>query len=44
MEWESHDAFHKSGDESGEEFNKLVDPAGERDDIVWQLSDADHVQ
>jgi hypothetical protein len=40
MEWESHEAFNRSGDDSGEEFNGLVDPAGEWDDVVWQLSDA----
>jgi quinol monooxygenase YgiN len=40
MEWESHEAFNRSGDESGEEFNALVNPAGEWDDVVWHLSDA----
>ena len=40
MEWESHEAFNKSGDESGEEFNALVKPAGEWEDAVWHLSDA----
>ena len=40
MEWDSHDAFNKSGDDTGEEFNKLVNPAGEWDDVVWHLSDA----
>ena len=40
MEWESHDAFNRSGDESGEEFNALVKPAGEWEDVVWHLSDA----
>ena len=41
MERESHDAFSKSGDETGKEFNKLVNPAVERDDVVWHLSGAD---
>ena len=44
MEWESHDAFNKSGDESGDAFNALVRPAGEWDDVVWHLSDALEVQ
>ena len=44
MEWESHNAFNKSGDESGEQFNKLVNPAGEWDDVVWHLSDARTVE
>jgi len=40
MEWESHEAFNQSGDEIGDDFNALVDPAGEWDDVVWHLSDA----
>ena len=44
MEWESHDAFNKSGDEGGEEFNSLVNPASEWDDVVWHLSDAAQVK
>jgi quinol monooxygenase YgiN len=40
MEWESHAAFNASGDEFGEDFNALVNPAGEWDDVVWHLSDA----
>ena len=40
MEWESHEAFNKSGDENGDEFNSLVQPAGEWEDVVWHLSDA----
>ena len=43
MEWESHDAFNASGDETGEDFNALVQPAGEWDDVVWRLSDAAQV-
>ena len=41
MEWESHEAFNRSGDESGDEFNSLVQPAGEWEDVVWHLSDAE---
>jgi hypothetical protein len=44
MEWESHDAFHKSGEETGEEFNRLVDPASDWDDVVWHLSDAKSIE
>lgn len=44
MEWESHDAFNSSGDEGGEEFNRLVNPAGDWDDVVWHLSDAAQVK
>jgi hypothetical protein len=44
VDWESHDAFNKSGEESGEEFNALVNPAGDRDDVVWHLSDAASVE
>jgi hypothetical protein len=40
MDWDSHAAFHKSGEETGEEFNRLVNPAGDWEDTVWQLSDA----
>jgi hypothetical protein len=40
MEWESHEAFNKSGDDTGDEFNSLVNPAGDWDDVVWHLSDA----
>jgi len=44
MEWESHEAFNKSGDETGEEFNSLVTPAGEWEDVVWHLSDAASIE
>jgi quinol monooxygenase YgiN len=44
MEWESHDAFDKSGDESGEKFNQLVNPAGDWKDVVWHLSDAASIE
>jgi quinol monooxygenase YgiN len=40
MEWESHAAFNASGDETGDDFNALVQPASEWDDVVWHLSDA----
>ncbi len=40
MEWDSHDAFNNSGAETGTQFNELVKPAGEWDDVVWHLSDA----
>jgi quinol monooxygenase YgiN len=44
MEWESHDAFNKSGDETGEQFNELVNPASDWEDVVWHLSDAKIVE
>jgi quinol monooxygenase YgiN len=44
MEWESHAAFNASGEESGDDFNALVQPAGEWDDVVWHLSDAVEVK
>jgi quinol monooxygenase YgiN len=44
MEWESHDAFNASGEQDGDDFNTLVQPASEWDDVVWQLSDAAVVQ
>jgi len=40
MEWESHEAFTESGDEYGDEFNSLVAPVGEWEDVVCHLSDA----
>ena len=40
MEWESHEAFNASGEDSGEDVNNLVQPAGDWDDVVWHLSDA----
>jgi quinol monooxygenase YgiN len=43
MEWDSHRAFETSGDEVGDQFNELVNPASEWDDSVWQLSDAAQV-
>ncbi len=44
MEWESHDAFNNSGEEGGDDFNALVQPAGEWDDVVWHLSDAAEIK
>ena len=43
MEWDSHEAFEKSGDEVGDQFNELVQLAGDWDDTVWHLSDAAQV-
>ena len=40
MEWDSHEAFNSAGDDTGEDVNRLVQPAGEWDDVVWHLSDA----
>ena len=44
MEWESHEAFNASGEQDGDDFNALVQPAGEWDDVVWHLSDAGEVK
>lgn len=44
MEWDSHDAFNASGEEMGEDFNTLIQPIGEWDDVVWHLSDAAEVK
>jgi hypothetical protein len=38
MEFDSHEAFEKSGSEIGEEFAALINPASEWDDAVWKLS------
>ncbi len=44
MEWESHAAFEKSGDSGvADDFNALVDPLGDWEDVVWQLSDAEQI-
>jgi len=40
MEWESHKAFEASSEDSGEDFNALVQPVSEWDDVVWMLSSA----
>lgn len=44
MEWDSHEAFNASGEQDGDDFNELVQPVGEWDDVVWQLSDAAEVK
>jgi quinol monooxygenase YgiN len=41
MEFDSHDAFEKSGknpDFDEEDFVKIIDPAGDWDDAVWKVS------
>jgi hypothetical protein len=38
MEFDSHEAFEKSGAEVGEDFVSLINPASEWDDAVWKLS------
>ena len=38
MEFDSHEAFENSGRDFQEDFVKLVDPAGDWDDAVWNLS------
>jgi hypothetical protein len=38
MEFDSHEAFEKSGSEFEEAFVKLVNPATDWDDAVWKLS------
>jgi len=38
MEFDSHEAFEKSGAEFEKEFVALIDPASDWDDAVWQLS------
>ena len=40
MEWDSHEAFNAFGDDVGEDFNALIQPVGDWDDVVWHLSDA----
>ncbi|MBI5565791.1 MAG: antibiotic biosynthesis monooxygenase [Chloroflexi bacterium] len=44
MEWDSHEAFNASGEQDGDDFNELVQPVGEWDDVVWHLSDAAEVK
>jgi quinol monooxygenase YgiN len=44
MEWDSHEAFNTFGDQTGEDFNALIQPAGDWDDVVWHLSDAGEVK
>ena len=38
MEFDSHEAFEKSGSELEEDFVALVNPASDWDDAVWKLS------
>ena len=38
MEFDSHEAFEKSGEEFTEDFIMLVNPASDWDDAVWNLS------
>jgi len=38
MEFDSHEAFEKSGSEFEEAFVSLVNPATDWDDAVWKLS------
>lgn len=38
MEFDSHEAFEKSGSEIGDEFVSLIDPASDWDDAVWKMS------
>ncbi len=44
MEWDSHEAFNAFGDDVGEDFNALIQPVGDWDDVVWHLSDAAEVK
>jgi quinol monooxygenase YgiN len=38
MEFDSHKAFEKSGEEFEEDFVSMINPASEWDDAVWNLS------
>jgi len=38
MEFDSHEAFEKSGAEFEEDFVSLINPASDWDDAVWNLS------
>ena len=38
MEFDSHEAFEKSGSEFEEGFVNLINPDGDWDDTVWKLS------
>jgi Tat protein secretion system quality control protein TatD with DNase activity len=38
MEFDSHEAFEKSGSAFGEDFVSLINPASDWDDAVWKLS------
>jgi quinol monooxygenase YgiN len=36
MEFDSHEAFEKSGEEFQEDFVKMINPASDWDDAVWK--------
>jgi hypothetical protein len=38
MEFDSHEAFEKSGSDFEEDFVSLINPASDWDDAVWKLS------
>jgi hypothetical protein len=38
MEFDSHEAFEKSGGDFEEDFIALIDPASDWDDAVWKFS------
>jgi quinol monooxygenase YgiN len=38
MEFDSHEAFEKSGSEFEDDFVALINPASDWDDAVWKLS------
>jgi len=38
MEFDSHEAFEKSGGDFEEEFVALINPASDWDDAVWKMS------
>ena len=44
MEWPSHEAMHKFGEEAGDEFNRLAGAKPEDwEDQAWTLSDANAI-
>jgi hypothetical protein len=38
MEFDSHEAFEKSGSEFEDDFVSLINPASDWDDAVWKIS------
>jgi hypothetical protein len=38
MEFDSHEAFEKSGSDIEEDFVSLINPASDWDDAVWKLT------
>ena len=38
MEFDSHEAFEKSGSDFEEDFVSLINPASDWDDAVWKMS------